>query len=51
MCFSALISRGRLANLGERDVLLIVGTKNTEFTGHRTFGGTRKIRKKLNKAN
>lgn len=51
MCFSGLRSRGRLAKLRERDVLLIVGTKNTEFTGHKDICQNSQDKDETNKAN
>lgn len=49
-CFSGLRPRGRLAKLGERDVLLIVGAKNTEFMGHKDIWQNSQDKEETNKA-
>lgn len=36
--FNDLRSRGRLTNLGTKDVPVIVDTKNATFTGHKDIG-------------
>lgn len=48
---NGLRPRGSLTKLEEKDILLIVGIKNSEFTGHRDFWQNSQAKEESNKAN
>lgn len=50
-CFSDLRPRGRLRKLGEKHVLLIVGTKNARFRGHKDIWQKSQDKEETNKTN